>query len=433
MNPIWKIAVRNVKKNWRHSLAAMLSIVAGVLALTSFEGYMADLRRVMEDAFSSRQMLGDVIIEKRGAAHAARGEDWRYQIGPGAQAFIDQFLADPANGVVKRVRFLNVAGLVTNGRTSSIFTGFGYDVAEGERMREPNWRWNAVAGAPLDTHNPDALVVGKRLGMMLNCGIGSEVGVRGDKKVFALSCPNDRLQLSATTDGGQLNAIEPKLVGLLDAGLKELDARFAMLPLPAAQRLLHTEDISMYSVKLASPNSSDEFSRRLRLAADGRGVALDVTPWKKHRAGELFRRSIDLIGLFRTFICAVVMAIAGMSVLNAFVKAVNERTREIGTLRTLGFGRKQIVLLFAIEGALLALLATLAGLALSFALASGVNHARFMYKAGILAEPIPMTVSITLEACLEAVAVLGAIAIVAAIVPARRAAAAKIADALGHV
>ena len=60
----WRIAYRNVKKNWRHSLSALLSLSASFVSLVLFDGYIDDLKLMYEDSFRHRSMLGDLIIER---------------------------------------------------------------------------------------------------------------------------------------------------------------------------------------------------------------------------------------------------------------------------------------------------------------------------------------------------------------------------------
>lgn len=98
-----------------------------------------------------------------------------------------------------------------------------------------------------------------------------------------------------------------------------------------------------------------------------------------------------------------------MSVLMTMMKSVSERTREIGTLRSLGFLRRHIVGLFALNGA-------------------GIT-----YKAGVLSESIPLVVGVSPRAYVFGFVFLTGVAIAAALLPARRAARMGIPEALGHV
>jgi putative ABC transport system permease protein len=141
---------------------------------------------------------------------------------------------------------------------------------------------------------------------------------------------------------------------------------------------------------------------------------------------------MQVLGLYRTFVVLIVVTIAGMSVFSTMLKAVNERVREIGTLRSIGYRRRHIVALFTIESAMLALASSLAGLLVTAVLVALINGADATYSGGIASQPIPLTVSLPASASAFAVVFLSGVAVLAALFPARRAARLPIPDALGH-
>jgi putative ABC transport system permease protein len=103
--------------------------------------------------------------------------------------------------------------------------------------------------------------------------------------------------------------------------------------------------------------------------------------------------------------------VGGVGILTIMTIAVAERTSEIGLLRALGARRRQVLLLFLAEAALLAGIGGLSGLALGIALAQ-LLHAVFP------ALPVSTPWSYALAA--EVVAV--AIGVAAGVAPANRAA-----------
>jgi putative ABC transport system permease protein len=126
------------------------------------------------------------------------------------------------------------------------------------------------------------------------------------------------------------------------------------------------------------------------------------------------------------------VAIAGMSVRTTMLKAVNERVREIGTLRSIGFRRRHIVGLFTVEAAVLATVSSGVGLVATWGLIGVINSAGLSYSGGVAATPIPLTISLVPAACVFALVFLSGVAMLAALLPARRAARLSIPDALGH-
>lgn len=436
--PVFRIAWRNVRRNWRHALGSTLSIVVGFVAMALFEGYLHDLARMQEDWYVHRFMLGHVLIEKRGASgSAARENPARYWLHDAEQTFVEAHLRARASEVAVRVRFLQLSGLASTGRAGVMFLGWGYDAAEGAVLRD-RWAWNATSGRPLHESPDNAAMVGNGLAALLDCSVTSaeqSLDTRGypiaSERPY--SCRQSRLQLTGTTETGQLNVVDPAIVGTFDSGLQDLDTRWVHVPIPVAQRLLDTRAVSFYAVLLRDETLSDGFARDLEAAASARGLDVTATPWRRHVYAEMYGKTMNLLGLYRTFVVVIVVTIAGMSVFTTMLKAVNERVREIGTLRSLGYRRRHVLALFTVEAALLALVACVVGFVATVALSGGINAAGIGYRGGLAAQPIPLTVAVVPSACAFAMLFLSGVAVLAALMPARRAARLAIPDALGHV
>jgi putative ABC transport system permease protein len=433
------MAVRNVRRHWRHSAGTILSIAVGFLAIGLFEGYLDDLAISQAATLSKQGMYGDLVIERTGASTSEGHEDpWAFHLGEAEQAFLDDFLAEHQREVLTRARFLTMTGLASTGKAGAVFLGSGYDVAEGATLRA-ELAWLTVAGKPLELAGPSAVLLAQGLGRILDCeATSSAPAPRGpDGRLIAeerpFHCRRPRAQLTTTTERGQLNVVELEVAGLFSAGLQELDSRLVLLPLPQAQRLLGTKDVSMVTLALAPGVDARRFAATLTEAARARGLAVSAQRWQDHELGALYRAGVELLGAYRGFMVLVVVTIAAMSVLMTMMKAVSERTREIGTLRSLGFLRRHVLALFIAEAGLLAALACVVGAASTLVATFALNHAGITYKGGVMADAVPLAVRVVPGAYGFAVVFLSLVAMVAAIAPARRAARLGIPEAMGHV
>ena len=77
---IAKIAWRNVTRNWRHSLASSLAILAGFTAVALFDGFICDIIRVNEEGFSLRGMAGHVLIQRKDAQFKLVEDSFAYSM-----------------------------------------------------------------------------------------------------------------------------------------------------------------------------------------------------------------------------------------------------------------------------------------------------------------------------------------------------------------
>jgi putative ABC transport system permease protein len=436
--PILRIAWRNVRRNWRHTLGSTLSIVVGFVAMGLFEGYLHDLEVMQADWYVHRFMLGHVVVEKRGASgSAARENPAKYWMHEEEQAFVEGFLRDRESEVAVRVRFLQLSGLASTGRSGVMFVGWGYDAEQGASLRR-RWRWNATSGRPLHEGQEGGAMVGNGLAALLDCTVTPPERALDRQgfpisEVRPLSCRQPRLQLTGTTESGQLNVVDPPIVGTFDSGLQDLDTRWVHVPMAVGQRLLDTRAVSFYAVLLEDETRAETFARDLAAAAASRGDDIQATPWQRHVYAEMHGKTMNLLGLYRTFVVVIVVTIAGMSVFTTMLKAVNERVREIGTLRSLGYRRRHVLALFTLEAVLLALVACVIGLIATLVVSAGVNAAGLGYRGGLAAQPIPFTIAVVPSAYAFAMLFLSGVAVLAALMPSRRAARLGIPDALGHV
>lgn len=395
---IARIAWRNVIRNWRRSLASSLAIAAGFTAVSLFDGFLIDIKRVTEDGYSSRGMLADVLIQHKDAENKLVEDQFAYSLTKEEQEYLDKIvLSDP--DVVTRVRFLEVKGLISNGRNNAVFVGNAHDLKEGYVARSPHWEWNAIAGKPLAKMDDDnALLMGMTLGQMMDCTSTVDVktvtqrggGYLPEERPF--HCDNPSMQLSASTEAAQVNALDLKVAGLMDAGFREADKHWVQLPLTTAQRLLDTDKITMMSVRLKDNSQSNAFINRIKEQSKATGHEFDIKRWQDHNFGAFMRNTDQILNAFRGLFMSIVIIIVVLSVANTMMKAVNERIREIGTFRSMGFHRRDIRKIFTLEGFGLALVSCAGGLALTLILCLAVNYSGIRYRAGMLSVPIFLTV-----------------------------------------
>lgn len=420
-----KMGVRNTLSNWRHSLGSLLSVAIGFSALTLFNGYIEVVRNMYEDNYRQRSMFGDVMIEKSKNGQPIDFEDSR--IDTNEQEFIQGFLKKQENWVDQHARFLIISGLANNGKSSSIYWGFGYDLEAGRSLREPTWPWNSKAGKPLDQQSDDAVMLGQDIGDTFGCvpekkeRLLTKVGGYSEiDRPFTCERPN--LQLTVTTDAGQVNAMSVKIGALGGVGLRGIDSWYLMMSLNKAQELYDTRDISHIRLRLKDPALFSQFVEKFNAEARAANLELRAFDWRDHVLARVYKRTMSLFLVFRNLVSAVILTISGMSILNAMIKSVNERHREIGTLRSLGFRGSRIISIFTTEGAVIGILGSIIGAILSTTTALILNRLEFIYYAGFLSDPVPFLIGIVPRLYLVSLLILLSIAVVASIFASRRAA-----------
>jgi putative ABC transport system permease protein len=136
--------------------------------------------------------------------------------------------------------------------------------------------------------------------------------------------------------------------------------------------------------------------------------------WDTVEEAKAFRTMTDGMKYFLGAVGVATLFIGGIGVMNVMLVAVRERTREIGVRKALGATRRSIVWQFAVETLLVVFVSGGGGLAVAYGLCALVNLLPMPeFFAGLLP---------TWSSGLIAFALLGSVALLAAVYPARRAA-----------
>jgi ABC-type antimicrobial peptide transport system permease subunit len=157
-----------------------------------------------------------------------------------------------------------------------------------------------------------------------------------------------------------------RVVGIYETGVAYQDAA-AVIALAEAQRAFQKRrQVSMYQIKLHDPARAEAVRAAIEQHL-GRDVSVSMSASFVEDLAD-FRNSIAMMNA----IFALAVVVGGVVVTNTMVMSVMERTREIGTLRALGWRKARVLWLILSEALLLSGLAAglgiLAGLALNQAL-----------------------------------------------------------------
>ena len=208
------------------------------------------------------------------------------------------------------------------------------------------------------------------------------------------------------------------------------------MPLELAQQLLYGRgEHKAVGIVLQLHRSGDIPAARARLAALFKAHGLDLEVHDFTELQPVYKQIIGMMGAIFSFIAAIMGVIVLFTVVNTMSMSVMERVNEIGTTRALGVRRAGIRRQFVAEGLLLGVIGASAGLLAGAAIAYLVNRAGLTWTPPMQARPVPLRL---LSSGMQSLVIgvwlgLVALATVAALIPANRAARMQVVDALRHV
>lgn len=383
-----RIAARNIYANWKQSLAAIISVIAGFTAFVIFEGYLRNIYSVYHDFNSQLEMFGDLIIERKGASSPeGRSEPWDFSLSATEQSKIDSFLLKHKEEIITYSRFLFISGSIDSSNATSSFQGLAFDIEQAAQIRNP-WSWDTYWGHPLSLiPNPEQkMIIGLRLAQKMGCLSDKLpnlknyiIDIKKNPTPRKFLCEDEEFQLSAMTESGQINAVDLTVSGILDKGFIERDSKYIAMSLTTAHRLFNTQKVSYYSVLLKPTTSQTNFINQFRNFVDSN---TSIMPWEDHPFGVLYKKTLTLLNVIRNFLITIIVSIGSMSVFNTLVKMVKERTQEIGMLRSLGFRPSQIRSLFLLESLLLSWVGCSIGSILCLIFSFIINKLELTYPSG---------------------------------------------------
>ena len=133
-------------------------------------------------------------------------------------------------------------------------------------------------------------------------------------------------------------------------------------------------------VFLRDHRQADAVARDLRDRLAAVGTRVDVYPYTDNRVNPYYAGSMAFLGSLLVFIGTLVTTVVVLGILNSVTLTRYERTREIGTLRALGWRRRQVAALYVREGIILASIGLAAGVVLVLAVGCGVSVADIRFS-----------------------------------------------------
>jgi lipoprotein-releasing system permease protein len=287
-------------------------------------------------------------------------------------------------GVIAVSPMVSGSGLALRGEASQSIALMGVELERYQRI--VNLREKLVAGAW-------GLAPGEA---MIGTELAADLGVRpGDRFTIATGTVNEPVRVTA----------------LLDLGLKDLNRRTVIIPLRSAQSLLGVPGgATVLEMQVADVWQADAIARQLRARYD-----YDVESWQDTNAQLLSALNAQTIST--TVIRVVVLVVVVLGIASVLVVSVVQKRREIGILRAMGTTRGQVLRVFLLQGAVVGALGSVGGVLLSWAMVQLFTTLARSAEGGALFE-----IHLTLPDALSAALIATVCGVLAAVVPARRAA-----------
>jgi lipoprotein-releasing system permease protein len=210
-------------------------------------------------------------------------------------------------------------------------------------------------GAKLQGKALSKLVAGD-FGIVLGIDLARNMGVREGDSV-SLIAPGGQV-----TPAGVLPRVKQmKVVGVFDSGHFEYDSGLALLHVDVAGP-------TGVRVKLKDLHQAREVGFDLQMAL---GTDVVVRDWT--RQNRTWFAAVQLEKRMMFIILTLIVAVAAFNLVSTLVMTVQDKRSDIAILRTLGATPRSIMAVFMVQGALVGVIGTLAGLLLGLGVAFNID------------------------------------------------------------
>jgi lipoprotein-releasing system permease protein len=210
-----------------------------------------------------------------------------------------------------------------------------------------------------------------------------------------------------------------RITGLVDLGVRELNRRTLLVPLRTGQTLFDLPGgATQVDITLDDVWAAQDLARSL-----AQQLPYKVESWQDTNSQLV--SALNAQSVSTTIIRGVVMMVVVLGIASVLVVSVVQKQREIGILRAMGATRGQVLRVFLVQGAVVGALGSVLGLLLAVALIWVFTH----FVRGSDGLPL-FSIALPLPMALQIALIASVCGVLAAVAPARRAAALDPAQAI---
>jgi lipoprotein-releasing system permease protein len=200
-------------------------------------------------------------------------------------------------------------------------------------------------------------------GVVLGGELARALGVRSGDKV-TLVAPSGQV----TPAGVVPRLKQMTVVGTFDSGHFEYDSALVLMHLEDAGRIFRLEGPTGVRVKLRDLHQAREVAAQMAGTLSGDLLIRDWT-----RQNRTWFAAVQLEKRMMFIILTLIVAVAAFNLVSTLVMTVTDKRADIAILRTLGASPQSIMGIFVVQGAMVGVIGTFAGLALGLGVAFNID------------------------------------------------------------
>ncbi len=341
-----KIGFRNLLKNYRRSIKTIFTVVIGLSACLLIQGFMSHTLWGLRESLINGG-IGHIQIYRKGYLKQNNIEPYQYLITD-YKSLVQELTKVP--GVRLVVPHLNFQGVISSGSTDTIFMGTAGFSKEEQAL---NTMITLKEGDFLTDEKPFGIMIGSGIARKLKIGVG------------------DMVTLMSAMKSGGVNAIDLEITGVIEGQIKDYNEVALFANLNTIQGLIDIPNsVDRIILLLNKTEILEEIEPNISALCDRMG--LEFSDWRQ-LAGIQYSQPKLFYDLVYLLMMSIIVLVVIFSITNTLNLTMQERIREIGTIRSLGTTRLQVGKIFLSESFLIGLIGGVIGIIMGYGLAALFN------------------------------------------------------------
>jgi ABC-type lipoprotein release transport system permease subunit len=327
-----RLAWRNI---WRHKRRTIIIVLAMGFTLGLMMFYDGFMNGFMDVIYGNAVKVLGGNIQVHAVGYRAQANSTPLLPLDDPQAVVDAAEAD--SQVLAATQRISTGGLITS-REGAYAVGITGVQPEKEVTVNIIGQY-VTQGRNLTSEDLDSLLIGK--------GLADAMGVQ----------VGDRVTLVGRTRHEQMRQRTMTIIGIYDLGMPDIEKGTVYMSLGETQALYEVERATEVAVFMKQIGKEFAVIKSMQKALP---AGYEIEPFQANYPD--LASAINTKGGVMNVFSVIIIAIAGVGILNLLLMAVYERTREIGVLGAMGLKPRQISLLFVLEGIMIGLVGVAVGI-----------------------------------------------------------------------
>ena len=346
-----KFAIRNLLRNKKRTIITIFTICFGFTALGVIGGILNNIFSNLKEQAIVNEKIGHITLVKEGYFKNGKLNPQDYLFTGKEINEIKKILTSEKELELISPR-LSLFGSISNGTSSTIFISEAIVPEDDEVLSKTNIDGRSsrkvTSLLPKSNNNREYVAISSELAQNMKIKI------------------DDQLTLLTSTKDGIPNAIDVVVKNIYNTGNPATNDKFILLNYETAKYLYDTDGAERIILTLKDIDKLNEVKLEIEKRLQKSGFKIETKTWDEVSLS--YNKVKNMFTVIFRVLSVIISIIVLLTLMNTMQMNINERTKEIGTLRSIGMLKNQIISIFCLEGLLMGIIGCLIGAPVLFSI-----------------------------------------------------------------